>query len=300
MYSKDNVLSMLRKVNDHFPVDSPQGDVNYGMNWTNESWNLGDTTLLTIIPLKAHETNRSMFIYNESGFFAPLMIYNEYYRELSTPDLTQFNNLFVLKPFDFGAGHWLQFQCRGMGLDIDIKPKPYINCKKEKKKNTVLINIEGHSFNYLTEAVAPIIQKFVDENNNSYQFVETFAKQNYPHLKNVNSFRVPIGELIPIMAEFEYFIGLDSGLMHLAAALDIKSVIITDGPKIDRFYLPKPNSNHSDLIHMDYPYPQNVHLYPNGENELVKQLSVDNLKKALEGEIYPYWKEDYLDLILEI
>jgi hypothetical protein len=48
---------------------------------------------------------------------------------------------------------------------------------------------------------------------------------------------------------------------------------------------------------MNWLYPQNVHLHQNGENEVVKKLSVFNIKKAFNGEIYPFWSHKFLDLI---
>ena len=79
----------------------------------------------------------------------------------------------------------------------------------------------------------------------------------------------------------------------------MKGVIITDDVPIDKFYLPKPNGNGIDYHHMSYLYPQNTHLHLYYENELVKKLSVENLKRALDGDFYPYWRDDYLDLVLE-
>lgn len=299
MYTKDNVLSMIKKIDKQFPTDRKIKFIDYAMNWTNTSWNLGDTAFLSIIPKKAFKANREVHIFSQSTFFEPLMTFNDYYISVEDFDLSNYNAIYQLYDIDAGNGHWLQVQSRAMGFEIDIKPKPYINFKCDKNPNTVLINIEGHSFHYLTDIITPVIQKFVDENNNKFHFVETFAKQSTPHLKNVEYFSLPTEEMIKQFATFEYFIGIDSGPMHIAAALDVKGIIITDKPSIDKLYLPKPNGNINDFGGMSYLYPQNVHLYVNGENELVKCLSAENLLRALNGEIYPYWREDYLDLILE-
>jgi len=299
MFSKDDIRFMLKSINIRFPTDLKKGEIFNAMNWTNESWNLGDVLFLTIIPPKAQAHCKKMYVYSQSVFFEPIMSFNDYYHRSNDLNLEHYNGLHILHNDDYGNGHWLQCQCRGMGFDIDIKPKPYINFKCEKKKNTVLINIEGHSYHHLTEIITPIIQKFVDENSNDFHFVETFNKQSDPHIKNIEFFQLPVEEMIKKVGTFEYFIGLDSGLMHISAALDVKSVIITDKPKVGRLYLPKPNGNYNDFIGISYLYPQNVHLHLDGENQLVKQLSVENLKRALNGDLYPYWREDYLDLILE-
>jgi hypothetical protein len=41
-----------------------------------------------------------------------------------------------------------------------------------------------------------------------------------------------INELISVMETCEFFLGIDSGPMHLAAAMDIKSVVIINDPKM--------------------------------------------------------------------
>jgi hypothetical protein len=298
-YNREQVLYLIRKTNKLFPPNKPRGELNFGMNWTNESWNLGDTLLLSLILPKAYKYQREMYIFSYSSNFQPLMTFNEYFHDVPDNDLSHYNNLMNLEKFDYGGGHWLQIQCRAMAFDIDIKPKPYLNYKCEQIPNTILINLEGITYNHLTKIVVPIIQRFVDDNKNNYHFVETFERQNIPYLRDVEYFQLPITEMIKKLATFEYFIGLNSGLMHIAAALDVKGIIITDGPQVDRFYLPKPNCNNTDYRHMDYLFPQNVHLHPYYENELVKRLTLKNLSKAINGEIYPYWSDDFLDIVLE-
>ena len=50
---------------------------------------------------------------------------------------------------------------------------------------------------------------------------------------------------------------------------------------------------------IEWLFPQNVHLHQNGQNELVPIVSEDSLKMAINGDVYPYWKFDFLDLIFK-
>ena len=93
MYTKDNILSMIKKVNDQFPTDRKIKFINYGMNWTNTSWNLGDTAFLSIIPKKAFKANREVHIFSQSTFFEPLMMFNDYYIPVPGFELSQLSNL---------------------------------------------------------------------------------------------------------------------------------------------------------------------------------------------------------------
>jgi ADP-heptose:LPS heptosyltransferase len=95
------------------------------------------------------------------------------------------------------------------------------------------------------------------------------------------------------METCEYFLGIDSGPMHLAAAMDVKSVIIINDPQ-RLIYLPK--IKECELPNAEWLYPQNVHLNRCGETELVPILSADNILKSISGLVYPYWSEKFLDL----
>jgi hypothetical protein len=107
----------------------------------------------------------------------------------------------------------------------------------------------------------------------------------------------PLAATIELMASCEYFVGIISGPMHLAAALDLKIVGIINFPEPDRIYLPVLKD--IALVESAWFYPQSVLLHQDGEGELVPRFSLDNLERAFGGEIYPYWSDRYLSLIDE-
>jgi len=148
----------------------------------------------------------------------------------------------------------------------------------------------------LTQVEIDIIQQFIDSNS-QYVFVEFGAKES--QLDNtVERFNLPMDRLIQEIGLCKYFIGTASGLMNLAAALNVKSIILANVPDVNLFYLPCLVTG-NEIQELSWMYPQNVHLHLDGENELVPKFSLENLSKALAGKIYPYWKEDYLPLVFE-
>jgi hypothetical protein len=54
-----------------------------------------------------------------------------------------------------------------------------------------------------------------------------------------------------------------------------------------------------EAFELDWLYPQNTHLHIEGCNELVPLFSKDSLKAALKGNVYPYFKDDFLDITYE-
>ena len=102
-----------------------------------------------------------------------------------------------------------------------------------------------------------------------------------------------LNQIIEIIASCEYFLGIDSGPMHVAAALDIKSIIVINDPT-NNIYLPK--IKECEIPNAEWLYPQNVHLNRINSNELVPYFDIQNLSKAFKGEIYPYWSTEFLNI----
>jgi hypothetical protein len=81
--------------------------------------------------------------------------------------------------------------------------------------------------------------------------------------------------------------------MHVAAALNLKSVVIINDPNC---FICLPRIKECELPNSEWLYPQNVHLNRSGITELVPKFNEKNISFALNGEIYPYWSEQYLTL----
>ena len=54
-----------------------------------------------------------------------------------------------------------------------------------------------------------------------------------------------------------------------------------------------------DVVESEWFYPQSVILHQEGSGDFAPQFNLDNLERALEGDLYPYWSTDYLALIHE-
>jgi hypothetical protein len=102
-------------------------------------------------------------------------------------------------------------------------------------------------------------------------------------------------QTITRMAECEFFLGISSGPMHLAAALDLKIVALVNFPSAGELYLPVLRD--VDVVEVEWLYPQGVVLHQDEEGPLVPRISLDTLERAFAGEIYPYWSTEYLGLL---
>ena len=187
---------------------------------------------------------------------------------------------------DWEGGHAIQRFQKSLGLPIEIKPKGIINYNPNlKKKNKVFIHLQTNTDwkrtipNSLDIEQIKIVQDFFISNTN---FIPYYYNND-----------LTINEIIEVMETCEYFLGIDSGPMHIAAALDLKSIIIINDPN-QLVYLPK--IKECELPNSEWLYPQNVHLNTNGQTGLIPKFYNQTLLDAFEGKVYPYWEEKYLNI----
>ena len=213
----------------------------------------------------------------------------------------------VLEDYNLGSGHLIQKMRKFFQLPVFNKPKSFLKTGLEKSTNKIGIHLgvgpsagELYRLNSNPRQIykqnIEIIQKFINDHPN-YEFVEfggqTSGLQNCKNLCGT-SLETSILEL----STCEYFIGLNSGFMNLAACFDIKSVIIINIP-INAYDVVLPVLKDIRMPDMNWLYPQNVHMHQDNGSEMVPLFSYENLKKAIEGDIYPFWSDDHLDLIYD-
>jgi hypothetical protein len=104
---------------------------------------------------------------------------------------------------------------------------------------------------------------------------------------------VPEGlkEAIETLSTAQYFIGESGDSMHLAAAMNLRSIIVVPEP----VYLPQ----FVDIGDgTEWLYPQSVHLTLRGKTPLTPELSATSLAAAMAGDVYPFWTDAYLRLVI--
>lgn len=272
------------------------------LNLTTLNIGLGDAVILTAL---TKDRSKNLNIYSENKHWQSLCKFNT--RLNKNIDFGQYIRTELLEFFDIGNGHLAQRLQRAIGLNIESKPTPYINVHSQVNKKKIglhfstgisafdLLNKGFQNPRQLLDESKTIIESFINESE--YEFYEFGQKSIFRNEKVTSLSSLSIEESIIKLAECEYFIGLNSGFMNIAAGLNIKSIIVVNAPHAKDLYLPVlVDCSKED---MNWLYPQNVHLFQNDENELVPRLSIDSIKKAINGEVYPYWETKYLNLIYD-
>ena len=275
--------------------DAPK-HVNAGMD------KLGDKAAMTHIWQSAHASSKEVYVEVSGRVMRHYLKFNDYYIrpevELPVGAYQRFDTGIVPAEKDWGGGHCMQSCEKLLGLKTSLIPRPYLNVKAQalpRVKNKVGIctttandvparNLTPENFN--------LLQEFINESSNEYSFCEFGGQAT---LENVEDFcGLSIGDSIIRMSELDFFIALNSGFMHLATVLKLKTIAIVGEPDVSFFYVPQLALIHGNLSRdLTWFFPQNVHLHQRGENPLVPAFSKENLKKALGGDVYPTWDNRY-------
>src|ERR1700722_598812 len=278
----------------------------YSVTLMDKNEGLGDTVILTDLPRKAAATGRREFIHSRSLFFGTLTSFNPYYKAGITPFLAIAEMLAAF--YDLGGGHVIQRLQRAYGFEPDISPRGCIEVNDVPQQSArVVLHLEpGVSVDAQRRKVHPrarevypetlaILQSFISHHR-ELAFYEVGTEHS--GLSDVGDWTgLPLRDSIRRMASCQYFIGINSGPMHLAAALGLRVITIINFPKASLLYLPALKD--IGIVDIEWLYPQSVLLHQEEEGELVRRLSHHSIEQAFQGDLYPYWTDRYLSLIYE-
>jgi hypothetical protein len=274
---------------------------------SNAPTGLGDAVVLTALPRRAHECGRVASIYSFSPHFPTLLQFNPYYRPGLTPHWILATR--VVEDFDLGGGHIIQRLERACGLPPDLIPRGCLVVDRAQRVpgRTILHFEPGPTARNIQIFLHPRPREVYPEHMAALQtFILRhpemhFAEvgQTFSGLRGVEDWTGRrLTETVQNMASAEFFIGIDSGPMHIAAALGLKMVTILNIQDPTKLYLPCLRE-FDTLLGLYWLYPQSVLLHEDGEGELVAYFSLDNLERAIAGELYPYWSDEYLSLLFD-
>ena len=210
--------------------------------------------------------------------------------------------------YAMGNGHFMQRLQRAFGLEPELKPKGFLHLEGNRLSSRVVLHFEpgdGHvawqriyvhpRARQLYPESRLLIQKFINAHS-ELSFVQIGKRP--VRLENVQDCTgLALADTIRLIQSCEFFLGIISGPMHLATALGLKCIVLLNFPKADEIYLPALKD--INLVESEWLYPQNAHLHQESDGPLVKRLTLPNLEKAFAAQIYPYWSDEYLELIHE-
>lgn len=276
------------------------------MTLTNTGHGLGDTVILTDLPRAAKQAGSAVSVFSQARSFRTLISLNPYFENSILPFWVSAEQICL--NFQVGNGHIIQRLRRAFGFPVEFKPGGCLVVQDRKTvPGRVILHFEpGHHVRWQRENVHPrarevypenmqVIQKFV-QTHPALEFIE--IGDSFSGLRNVqNKCGLVLKDTIRLMASAEYFIGIISGPLHLAAALGLKIVNIINFPEPGRIFLP--TLKDIEEVESEWFYPQSVLLHQEGEGGTVYGFSLVNLERAIAGELYPYWSDSYLSLIAE-
>lgn len=268
---------------------------------------LGDTMMMTDLPRAAQKQGRTdLTCFSGSPHFLQLMSFNPFWKQqkdkafmVNAPDL--------VRQYDCGNGHYLQRIRRAFGLKVDDCPRGCIAWKGRRNPNRVILHFEpGVHVNWQRKEIHARarqlypetkleLERFISQSRKLHFFQvgkESLHIRGTTHVRAVNTV-----DLVNQIALGSWFIGIMSGPMHVATALQLKCVVIVNFPAPDKIFLP--TMKVTGQIESEWFPSQHVFLHQDGEVPLVPKATCMNLHRAFNGEVYPYWSHSYLSLIHE-
>lgn len=206
--------------------------------------------------------------------------------------------------WNIGAGHLIQRISRLMQLPFEPVPRPSVESKAKRVPGRVVIHCEpGASAIWQSRHFHPTPRVIYPEN---MEIIRKFARSRRDlewttvGLSAVARWAQPIKtlnatDLIDHMATCEWFVGIDSGPMHIATSLGLKCIVIVNFP--DPRTIVMPTLKVLGTMNEEWLYPQNVHLHQDGGTRLVPRFSERSLARAFDGDVYPFWKTKWCNLL---
>ncbi|MQA31134.1 MAG: hypothetical protein GEU82_15090 [Luteitalea sp.] len=261
---------------------------------------------MTDLPRAANAGGRSVSVHLPSVHFKTLMSFNPFYEQPMTPFWVAADALRDM--YDLGNGHIVQRIRRAFGFDVELEPSGCLVVSDAFRKpgNVVLHfepgahvawqkqNIHPRAREVYPESLA-VLQDFI-RSRPGMHFME--VGKRFSGLDGVENFtRQPLDLTIRRMAECEYFVGIVSGPLHIAAALGLRCIAVINFPAASEICLP--TLKDLDQVESEWFYPQATLLHQDAGSDMVPLFSSHTLAAAFDGEVYPYWSARYLPLIHE-
>ena len=273
------------------------------MTLATSAFGIGDAVILSDLPRTANRNGRFASVFSPSKHFRTLMNFNPYYK----PGLTPFCAIsdVLYHSFDLGNGHLIQRLQRAYGLPIDLQPHGCVEVRERTTLSRIALHFEaGSHADWQRQHIRPDARILSSPSKAAiealivarpdFEFVELGSRSSGIR-GAIDCTGLPLNESIEVLSSAKYFIGIMSGPMHLAAALNIRLICITNFPPPELICLP--TLKDIDQVESEWFYPQSVILHQDGDGTFVKQISADNLQRALDGDLYPYWSSRYLPLV---
>jgi hypothetical protein len=270
---------------------------------TNTAIGLGDTIILTDV-LRASQGRQRVWSgsphWNQYQEFLPYPLQDSHTVQISACHL--------IRQFDCGNGHKIQRLRRAFGYPVDDTPASFLLTDIAPHPNRVFIHYEpaARPSSWQRKFVHPRAREVYPSTRFEIQrFIFAHPEYEYisigyedPHIQGAVWIKTnSTGELIKLIATGSYYIGITSGPLHVAAALGLKAIVLINFPTPDKVILPCLVP--TDVTDEEWLYPQHVHLHQDAGGPLAPKFSYDNLERAFNGEIYPFFSNKHLSLIHE-
>jgi len=294
--------TIIRHYRELQPRPLPSFDRQGSNTITNHWTGLGDTVMLTSLPLSSMG---EVFVTTNSSYADALSQHAVVWTGPMKGNPVNVD--YVRQCFQIGNGHLLQRLERVFDLCPFPRPEGCLGPKIIPFENRVILHFEPGGFvEWQRQHLHPDARRLLPV---SKLILETFI-EDHPELDFINIACNPeeirgarhivtpgTHELIETIGSARWFIGILSGPLHVATALGLNCITLMDYPAAQHIILP--TLVDAGVYEMEWLYPQNMHLHQTSDGPLCRRLSLVTMEQAFNGEIYPFGSPEWLPLIFD-
>jgi hypothetical protein len=273
---------------------------------------LGDCVILSSVLAAADRAHVIRYCWASTPVFEEVMRFcPNFHCEFGCPpgNVWMFDALRVVNEFDCGNGHIIQQLQRALALPVQLKPHGAIECFNiTRRRNRVILHFEpAKGSQRLQQELHPQprelywhckceLEKFISQHP-ELEFIQVgLCSLDIAGATYVSATTLSV--LIELISSASWFVGIMSGPLNVAVALGLRCIVVCNIPKSTALVLPTLRRTYH--VEEEWQYPQNVHLHEDGESVLVPRFSFTSLEAAFNGDVYPFWSDQWLSLINDI
>jgi hypothetical protein len=288
----------------------PKAAVPEGATLSSLTLGLGDTLMLSDLPRAAKEQGGMARVMSVSRHFRELMRFNPNWVEPAVSEQSVLvNAASLVRHRDCGNGHYLQRIRRAFGFEVSDVPRGCLVWRGQRKHNRVILHFDpGPHVNWQRQNLHPNARRLMPQTRAELEkFIASEPGLEFISVGNAPD-RVPIkgtrhvetksiSALVELIGGSGWHIGILSGPLHVAVALELRVITILDYPEGWRVFLPALKANQQ--TESEWLAPQSVVLHQTESGPLCPRANLEGFKRAFAGQVYPYWKTDWCSLIHE-
>lgn len=268
----------------HSPFKRPPHDRYHRVNLIHKNDSLAELIVLSAATALAHEMGRPHRLITRFPELDTFKKYHPWWREPKGTSGIQIVR--SMRYWESGAGHAIQRIQRLLGLPTDVIPRGRLLNPSIRKEGKVMIHTGIGSWGHgcqsqLHEWGVKVLRNWIQDRGD-LEFVQVGSSPAKLPCQHISG---SLDDYIKIAGSCSHYVGIPSGLMHVATAFGVKCFVLVGCMHPNQIVLPMHRTRGPEELL--WFYPQNIHFHERLQGGFIHKVSVESLDDAWDGIIQP-------------